>query len=323
MEIGTPDDPSHIEGMLTIGNSLYAVKQQGIYVIKLADEIDPKRTNAAIPSVQQKILSLGSDSMLVAKTLLTARELFRDDVLPKEFDTTKAQLHALDALKDFAAMADIHTSFKAIEVQRVSEFNTSTQLKGALLLPSIADLDAVTKNFFQKADHVLRSMLHIVKLFYKKSANVNGIDDLITHATKTYGADDPLVKFLNTVSELLTLIRLTRNAIEHPHPPNTHAVITDFSLHPDGAISRPNLEVFARGKHYEPMLISDIMGAIFEQLPFIFEDTMAALCEKHIDSFSGFKLHLINVQDEHRSKLYKHVKYAYGMEINGQIAKFG
>ena len=323
MEIGTPDDTSPIEGMLTIGESLYVVKQQGIYVIKLADQIDPERTNATIPPVQQKIVPLGSDSMLVAKTLLTACELFSEKVLPKEFDTVKAKLHALDALKDLAAMGDIYTALQATEAHKVSEFNASARPKGALLLPSIAELDAVTKNFFQKADHVQRNLLSIVKLFYKKSANVSGIDDLVTHATKTYGLNDPLVKFVNDVSEILTLIRLTRNALEHPHPPSIHAVIADFSLRPDGAISRPSIEVFARGKHYESVPLIDIMGAIFEQLPFVFEGAMAALCEKHIVSFGGHKLHLIEMRNEHRGKLNKHVTYAYGIEINGQIARFG
>lgn len=323
MDIGTPDDTSSIEGMATIGKSLYAVKQQGIYVIKLADEIDPARTNASIPSVQQKIVPLGSNSVLVAKTLLTALELFNKQVLPKDFDTAKAQLHALEALKDLAAMEDIHTGYKATEAQKVSEFNASAQPKGALLLPSIADLEAVTKNFFQKADHVQRSLLNIVKLFYKKSANVNGIADLITHAVKTYGANDPLVEYVNGVSELLTLIRLTRNALEHPHPPDTHVVICDFSLRSDNVILKPSIEVFARGKHYDPMPVIDIMDEIFRELPFIFEDMMAALCQKHITSFSQHKLYLIEMRDEHRSKLNKHVRYAYGIEINGQIAKFG
>jgi hypothetical protein len=309
--------------MVTIGNSLYAVKQQGIYIIKLADEIDPGRTNAAIPPVQQKILPLGSDSTLVAKTLLTALELFSDQVLPKEFDTVTAKLHALEALKDLAAMGDLQTAYQATETQKVSEFNASTQPIGALLLPSIADLDAITKSFFQKADHVQRSLLSIVKLFYKKAANVNGIDDLITHATKTYGPKDPLVQYVNNVSEILTQIRLTRNALEHPHPPSTHAFITDFSLRPDSTISRPSIEVFSRGKHFGPMFLVDIMSTTFEQLPFIFENTMAALCQKHMASFSGHKLHLFEMQDEHRSKLNRHVKYAYGIEINGQLAKFG
>ena len=323
MDIGTPDDTSHIEGILTIGENLYVVKQQGIYVIKLADQIDPKRTNASIPAVQQKIVPLGSDSTLVAKTLLTAHELFNEKVLPKEFDTTKAKLHALDALKDLAALGDICTAFQATEAQKISEFKVSIQPKGALLLPSIADMDAITKNIFQKADHIQRSLLSIVKLFYKKSADVNGIDDLLTHATKTYGPNDALVQYVSSVSEILTLIRLTRNTLEHPHPPSNHAVITDFSLRSDGAISRPSIEVFARGKHYESMFLAEIMDAIFEQLPIIFEGMMAALCEKHIVSFGGRKLHLIEMRDEHRSKLNKYVKYAYGIEINGQIAKFG
>src|SRR5262249_48672961 len=47
MEIGVPDDQSAITAIFPIGDDLYVVKERGIYEVKLADRIDPNRTNIA------------------------------------------------------------------------------------------------------------------------------------------------------------------------------------------------------------------------------------------------------------------------------------
>ncbi|MDF0497222.1 IS66 family insertion sequence element accessory protein TnpB [Bradyrhizobium yuanmingense] len=65
----------HITGMVKIGERLHTVKTDSISRIMLADEIDPNRTNINVPNSQQEVLDCGSDSPLVAKTLLTGKQL--------------------------------------------------------------------------------------------------------------------------------------------------------------------------------------------------------------------------------------------------------
>src|SRR5271170_7131131 len=43
-----------------------------IYRVQLADEIDPERTNIAVPNTHQKVLSYGTDFAYVRQTLMTA-----------------------------------------------------------------------------------------------------------------------------------------------------------------------------------------------------------------------------------------------------------
>ena len=69
MEIGTSDDQSAVTGIFPIGDNLYVVKERGIYEVKLADRIDPNRTNIAIPNTQQKVLNYGSEAPVVGRTL--------------------------------------------------------------------------------------------------------------------------------------------------------------------------------------------------------------------------------------------------------------
>jgi hypothetical protein len=45
LEIKTPGDDSAILEMISTGDRLLVVKGKGIYEVKLADEVDPERTN--------------------------------------------------------------------------------------------------------------------------------------------------------------------------------------------------------------------------------------------------------------------------------------
>jgi hypothetical protein len=76
VDIGTPDDQSAIKGFVKIDDELYIVKELGIYRFKLADEIDPDRTNAQIPNVQERLLQYGAATPFVGRTFLTASKLF-------------------------------------------------------------------------------------------------------------------------------------------------------------------------------------------------------------------------------------------------------
>jgi hypothetical protein len=100
MEIGTSDDQSAITTICPIGDDLYIVKERGIYEVKLADRIDPNRTNIAIPKTQQGVLNYGSDAPVVGRTLLTAKELFNPTYLPKNLDLSEALRLCFESLKD-------------------------------------------------------------------------------------------------------------------------------------------------------------------------------------------------------------------------------
>jgi hypothetical protein len=72
MQVGEDGDDDAISEMFPIGAALHFIKQKSIYAIELADQIDPERTNPAIPDTQRKFLSIGASDPVVARTLLTA-----------------------------------------------------------------------------------------------------------------------------------------------------------------------------------------------------------------------------------------------------------
>jgi hypothetical protein len=130
MEIGTPDDPSAITAIFPIGDDLYVVKERGVYEVKLADRIDPNRTNIAIPNTHQRVLNYGSDAPVVGRTLLTAKELFNPTYLPKNLDLTQALRLCFETLKDLAAMLDVAAALEQDQLTATRAVGHSLQKAG-------------------------------------------------------------------------------------------------------------------------------------------------------------------------------------------------
>jgi hypothetical protein len=323
MEIGTVDDQSSITVIKTVGDNFYVVKEKGIYTVQLADQIDPKRTNPAIPHVQQRIVALGSDSPLVGKTFLAATELFSRSVLPSWFDCDRAILLALEALKDLAAACEVRDEFISAEDGAVGTLSSRPQVKGALVLPALGDVEARCKTFLQKADHACRSLLNIVKLFHKKLHGVKGMADLIAFAKEHYGETDPLVTYLDGVAPTMKYVRDARNGLEHPNAPTKITNVTDFSLRADGLVVRPQIEVIWGPDHYPSADISAVMNDLVQALPEVFEGVIAALCEKHITEVGGFRPFLIRIDPTHRRREEAHVQFAYGVKVGDKIGRLG
>jgi hypothetical protein len=114
MVVGLENDSSRITDMIAIDGTMHIVKENGIYVCKLADQIDPQRTNVAIPNIRQKVLGWGSGSELVAKTLLATKRLLNRNYL-KSFDFEVEILLVFKALRDLAAVQEILVSIQNAE----------------------------------------------------------------------------------------------------------------------------------------------------------------------------------------------------------------
>lgn len=323
MEIGSADDSSAITAMLPIGDVLYTIKEHGIYAVKLADSIDPERHNPNIPNTQQRVLAYGSESKLVGRTLLTAKSLINKTYLPQSFECERAIKLSFDALKDIVAMHEGFEAFQLSEKTEIDAFNNRQQARGALILPAIGDVLVRCKTFWQKADHVSQSLFSIVKLFYGKNVGAEGFESLAKLVMQKYGEDDPFAKFSKDVAPRLKYIRNIRNCFEHPQPPTKIAIVSDFSLGADGQISPPMIEAVYLKERYSPVPISLFMADVVDGLSGIFESMLAHLCNKHVQCIGGFPTQVIELPAERRQQDNKHVRFSYGVQINGQFVPAG
>jgi hypothetical protein len=315
-------DPSagRISEMIPIGNSLYMVAQHGIYAVQLADQIDPERTNAAIPHVQQQVCAIGADDLPVARILLTAHTLFDQKILGAEFDREKAMGIALNILKDVAALKVMRQNLKSAESNARAQFEAKEKRRGAIDLPAIGDLESRIDAFSQKAGHIVGSLAELTKLCYPTELKQRWIDSLVRLANERYGQDAPLSKFIKDARPFLINVIEMRNMIEHPTPAN-RVVVHDFRLLPSGKIALPAIEFVRPNQDPEGGTVLLVMSQLIDDLVVVVEMLMAHLAGTHARPFAGIAVGVVELPEDQRANKLQRIYY--GTYFGDQLVRMG
>ena len=111
-----------IVGVVVIGNRMAIVGAKGVYEAQMADGVDPERIDHNLPqAIQRQVMPYGCETPFIARTIMTAKELFNPAQLAIELDVPKGLSLAYDAAHEFAAMADIATTIKQYEERAAAE----------------------------------------------------------------------------------------------------------------------------------------------------------------------------------------------------------
>jgi hypothetical protein len=309
MNVGSPDDLSAITAMVVIGKKMYVVKANSIYEVRLADEIDPDRTNPSVPNTQQKVLSVGSDSEVVGRVLLTARALFSKNYLPSSIDCDEALRLSFESLKDIVAMSEISESLKRDEQNSLAQIKDNRKDDRSVLLPSIKNLPQRCNEFIQKADHSLGRLYSIIKVFYP-NAHKPYFEGFYNTLVALYGADDPFAQGVGNVLPFLKFVRDARNSVEHPKQ-GQKIIVKDFSFEPTGLVVRPTVEIVHARSPHEAINISDFMQQINSAIIDIVESMFSGLCSKLVTVTAGFQFEVVVLPEDMRRD--KFVRYSYGL----------
>jgi len=320
MTIDPPDDASDIKGMYVINGSMHIIKGRGIYRVQLADEIDPKRTNATIPNTQQRVLPYGADCELVRQTLMTAKRLFDSKLLGQSFNEVRAIELAFDALKDIILMHTMRLDIDAT-LQKITVTLDAMALKNrSLSVPSVGEAKGMAETFIQKADHAMTDLYEIAKLFYGDALGKRWFESLLSLVKEKHGDDIVFAKFLEDVLPFLRLTRNARNCIEHPKP-DQRVAVTDIVLLPTGQLQPPGIEIIHPDTPQPPIALTNFMAQMIEQLAEIFELMMVFLCGLNVQPFAGFPVQVVLYPPE-LQKAYG-VRYGYGTYNGDRVVPFG
>jgi len=319
-KVGTPDDENEITGFLTIDDLLYVVKKQGIYHCKLADEIDPERTNIGVPNTVQRILPYGSNDEWIGRTLLTGKELFNPSFLSPKIDCNRAMVLMLDIAKNVGAMKEEARIFLECEKQSIEALDPSIREDRSFVLPSVHDVDRHCANFLQKADHTLRNLQHIVRLFYGDNAKKGWPEAFAKFIEDHDEREDDFLKFLREITPFMHVIRNARNCVEHPQK-NQLLKTEDFSINAKQELTPPMMEIVHPKTPQEPVPILAFMGSVSDSVVLVVEDMVSFLCGRFVSEFSGFPIVLCSFSQEMRKEQY--VQYGYGTDIGSGITRIG
>jgi len=315
-----PSDTGGITDMCEINGALHMFGGSAIYRVQLADEIDPQRTNIAIPNTHQKVLSYGTEHLFVRQTLMTARRLFNNNVLGPVFNYKAGINLSFEALLDLAAMHDVMKELRD-KLGKISEDVKNLVVEQrSMKIPTMGDVRGETKAFLQKADHVIVALFNIAKLFYGDAIGPSWFESLLGLIIKKYGEDALFAKFLKTALPFLKFVRNARNAMEHPD--ETKSVkVTDILLLPSGELKPPSIEIIHPETPQPSVSLQVWMEQIADQLSTVFESMLAYLCGANVRPFAGMPLIVIEY-DENQQKAFKS-RYGYASRIGSKVVPFG
>lgn len=320
LSITLPADTGGIADMGEINGALHMIGGSAIYRVRLADEIDPERSNIAIPNTHQKVLSYGTDFPYVRQTLMTARRLFSNKVLGPAFDYETGNNLSFEALQDLAAMHDIRKDVRTRFDKIAEDLKNLAEKQRSMTVPAMGDVRGETKAFLQKADHVAVALFSIAKLFYGDEIGLRWFESLHKLASEKYGDNDGFTKFLNAALPFLQFVRNARNAVEHPDRAKS-VKVTDIALLPSGELNPPSIEVIHRETPQPSVPLLALMEHIADQLATAFEVMLAHLCGANVRPFAGMPLGVIEY-DKNQQKAFK-CRYGYASRMGDQIVPFG
>ncbi len=315
-----PSDVGGITDMGEINGALHMIGGSAIYRVQLADEIDPQRTNIALPNTHQKVLSFGTEFSYVRQTLMTARRLFSNNLLGTAFDYKTGINLSFEALQDLVAMHDIRKELHARFDKCEEDLKNSAVKQRSMTVPSMGDVRGDAKAFLQKADHVAVALFNIAKLFYGDEIGPRWFTSLHKLASEKYGDKDVFTEFLKEALPFLQFVRNARNAVEHPD--QTKSVkVTDILLLPSGDLNPPSIEIIHPETPQSPVPLLALMEHIADQLATAFEVMLAHICSANVQPFAGMPLGVIEY-NENQQKAYK-CRYGYATRMGDQIVPFG
>jgi hypothetical protein len=320
MDVGAENDRSPIREMCVIGGSMHVIKDQGIYRIQLADEIDPQRTNPAIPNTQQQVLSYGTDCTFVCQMLMTAKRLFDCKVLGDAFDCARAIDLTFEALKDVVGMHEIRLGLVATLDAITASLPGLTPKNRALSVPTAGSVRELVETFIQKADHANCDLFDIAKLFYPDGIGKRWFESLLALIKQKYGPDAPFTKFLTDALPFLKMIRNARNSIEHPKA-DQRIEIFDVTLLPNGQLRPPALEVIHPDTPQPVMAVVDFMAQSVEQLVETFELMLAFLCGHSVKPIVGLPVQVVRYPEDLQKAFL--VRFGYGIYDGERVIPFG
>jgi hypothetical protein len=256
------------------------------------------------------VLSYGSDTSFVGKTLLQANEFFGNGCLSAHVDTKKALELTLNFLKEVVPLYEAMKSYTDEEAELNRSFSGKTEEDGTLKLPQINNLERQVKSFISNTDHAMKHLIGLAQLFYPSLPSKQWVVKLHDEIKKQRGKKEPALAFVSAITPFIHQMRNMRSAIEHLKPDNqisTH----NYRLNENGKVAPPSVEYNGAETPLSSASVSSFMTEVFDTTLIAFEVLMAYLCNIHAEPFAGDARFIVEIPETERRESEKHVRFRY------------
>jgi hypothetical protein len=313
--VGTEDE-GVIREFLNVGSSLLMIKDRAIYKSRLADQIDPGRTNINVPHTQQKLYSVGSSSEIVGRILLTAKYLFQHGMLDGRFDKTDLMSVTLDFFDEAIKLVTLSDSLIADQDVAIAECKKQKAQGSVVLLPSITDIGGRVKSFIQHADHSVQRLLILCGV----PAGKAWFDRLAKVASEVHQLEQAQIERLDRMAKFAQFLRNCRNCVDHPKP-HQQVIFNNFRMTSNAEIEPPTIEIVHEQTSEPVVPLTIFMDNIMQSLVNLGEQTIAFLASYHVMPGWEGKVSVCYFPDGQRR--HPHVRYYFAINMNGQIVPIG
>ncbi len=310
-DIGTLEDGAIVE-MKEIAGRFLIIKERSIYEMIFADKIDPARTNINLPNTIHKlIIDKGTESELVARTLLTAKTVFKKEYLNDRINCNSVLSLCVDLLSELSLLEKEIKEYLDEENKVSLEYEKRRNEKVSFQLPAIINLESRCKTIYQKTDHIEQTLMEIITYFYpnKQLTKQSHFPKFHEVLKVKYGENDGFSKFIGKKACFMRVIRELRNGLDHRLA--TYKV-TDFELKPDGDILSPTIELNHKDVKVERISLSEFLRITSSNLIEIIEVTFAFLAGRAVKT-TGMPYQLREIPKEKRR--HKFVRFCFWMPI--------
>lgn len=316
LTVGTEID-GVLTGMVALSDVAFMVKERAIYRLLMADDIDPDRENINIPNTVQLTLPAGSDSDLVARTLLTADELFPKAYFAQEI-REEIVLATVELTKNLLSAQEIADALRAI----VDDLSQPVEVKNrAATLPAAGSLEQKINAFIQAVHSVVQQLYDLPRSFIKFPPK--GWPDNFTEALHSkFGDEHKFTHFAQSTTPFIKFLRNARHCVEHRRG-DQRIDVRDFHLTKDGHLNRPTVAIVHNATPLDATDLVEFMTSMLDQLIKVTEAMLAHVADaSRPGSLAGLPLAIAEIPADQRRNGSR-VRLAYFTMINGDLARVG
>jgi len=316
LEIGMGEETGLAGLFLSTQEGLFVVKERATYKIIHADQVDPTRSNIDLPNTQQRILSVGFNSEILGRTLLTADNLIKKDFMPTHVQCDSAKGVVMRILIELIALEEIVEGWKKHKEE--AEQDIKLNWKDAPKVPSIDDLWPKFKTAVQRGDHVIQMILDLVRTFFPSwDLSRRPFDSFVENVRRQF-PDGQFGDLAAGVASLRGELRMLRDCVEHSKPGQTIS-IENYHLLADGNVHTPTFTI-EHPKFQGTRDIIDYWNAVFVDSLGLVELIIVYLCGA-VAQLGDLPISVVFLEEEKRR--LKSVRYSYAVTTSQGVMLLG
>jgi hypothetical protein len=315
------DDHSGIMHHLSTGNALYVIKEEGVYQVKTADDIDPERLNPHIPHQNQQVLPAGYNHKIVGKILLTAKTLFDKHNATVEPFVAALFENSIVLTRQILELDAMVRELTDEITRKENELEEKPFEPNAVCLPTISGMDTKVHNILSKADKAKNTIIDLFRLQFmpgiKKRPLLEELDKAVEKAFET---EPQLIEGWKANAQYFKLIRNARNASEHPDE-HKEVAISDFAMWPDGKIYPPLVELKHKDTPIRLLPLAEFLDFIRNTMLEQAEYALVVIRHAGLLQHNPFKEGIAEFPEEERH--HKFVRFYRAINFNGEVRILG